>query len=74
MSNSERRSEKIKVIVTVQDQQYPMIERVMNDGSMGKTPAEVLRRVFLDWYRKKVEGSPPVSVTGHARDSQAGER
>ncbi len=74
MSDSVSRSEENKVIVTVQDQQYPMIERVMNDGRMGKTPAEVLRRVFLDWYRKKVEGILPVSVTGHARDSQVGER
>lgn len=60
---------KVRVIVTMQDQQFPMVERVMAEGTWGTSPAEVIHNVFLDWYKKTSEGVVPISVTGAERDT-----
>lgn len=68
MAETTAGGKKVKVTVRVNQIQYPLIERVLNEGSMGSTEAEVIRNGFLDYYRRKVEGERPVSLTGVSRD------
>ena len=39
-------------------QQYQILEDVRKQGALGREDSEVLRRVFLTWYRKKQGRSP----------------
>jgi hypothetical protein len=68
MAETAHGAEKVKVTIRVNQIQYPLIERVLSEGSMGSTEAEVIRNGFLDYYRKKVQGDKPVSITGVSRD------
>lgn len=65
----EDKNDLIKVTLTITTQQYPLVERVRYEKSMGDTDAEIFRNVFLDWYEKKKHGIKPISITGYSRDN-----
>jgi hypothetical protein len=75
MSSPRGSSTSKTVIVTVHltTQQYPIVDRIRLDGRMGMTDGEILRNVFLDWCRRKMEGIQSESATGVARSAARGE-